>query len=128
MSLNDYFANIEGIGILATSDEKGNVNLALYTAPHVVDENTVGFVMRDRLSHKNLQSNPNAAYMFIEQSEAYVGKRLYLSKIREEKNNSLIKTLKRQNPPISPASLDDADKYLVYFRLERIRPLTGDKE
>lgn len=128
MNLNDYFANIEGTGILATSDEKGNVNLALYTVPYVADENTVGFVMRDRLSYKNLQSNPKAAYMFIEQGEGYVGKRLYLSKIREEKNTPLVKFLKRQNPTINPASLDDADKYLVYFKVDKIRPLMGDKE
>jgi hypothetical protein len=128
MDLNDYFANTEGTGILATSDKKGNVNLALYAVPYIVDENTVGFVMRDRLSHKNLQSNPKAAYMFIEQGEGYVGKRLYLTKIRDEKNTPLIKSLKRQNPAISPASLDDTDKYLVYFKVDKIRPLMGDRE
>jgi hypothetical protein len=128
MNLNDYFANIEGTGILATSDKKGNVNLALYTVPYVIDENTVGFVMRDRLSHKNLQSNPKAAYMFIERAEGYVGKRLYIRKIREEKNTPLVKSLKRQNPTINPSSLDDTDKYLVYFKVDKIRPLMGDKE
>jgi len=126
MNLSDYFENTEGLGILATADSEGKVDLALYTVPHVFDDNTIGFVMRERLSHKNLQSNPNAAYMFMERGQEYSGKRFYLTKMREEKNSSRIETLKRQNPKIYPTELDDSDKYLVYFRVDKIRPLIGD--
>ena len=126
MNLSDYFENAEGLGILATADSEGKVNLAFYTVPHVFNENTIGFVMRERLSHQNLQSNPNAAYMFVEQGQTYSGKRLYLTKMREEKNSSLIESLKKQNPEIYPAGLDDTNKYLVYFRVDKIRPLIGD--
>ena len=126
MNLSDYFENAEGLGILATADSEGKVNLAFYTVPHVFNENTIGFVMRERLSHQNLQSNPNAAYMFVEQGQTYSGKRLYLTKMREEKNSSLIESLKKQNPEIYPAGLDDSNKYLVYFRVDKIRPLIGD--
>lgn len=127
MNLPDYFENIEGLGILATADSEGKIDLALYTIPHIIDENIIGFVMRDRLSHQNLESNPNAAYMFVERGEGYVGKRLYLTKIREEKNSSLIESLRLQNPKIYPAQLDDSDKYLVHFRVDKVRPLIGDK-
>ena len=41
MSLKDYFENIEGRGILATADESGNVDVALYARPHVIDDKTV---------------------------------------------------------------------------------------
>jgi hypothetical protein len=125
MNLTDYFENAEGLGILATADSKGKVDLALYTIPHVFDGNTVGFVMRERLSHENLQSNPNAAYMFLEQGQGYTGKRFYLTLMREEKNSNLIKTLKKQDPKVYPAGLDDSNKYLVYFRVDNIRPLIG---
>lgn len=128
MNLSVYFANVEGIGILGTSSSDGNINLSLYTIPHVIDENTIGFVMRNRLSHQNLQSNPKAAYMFIERGEGYLGKRLYLTKIREEKNTGIIDSIRKQNPKIYPACLDDSDKYLVYFRVDKIRPLVGDKK
>lgn len=127
MNLPDYFENIEGLGILATADSEGKIDLALYTIPHIIDENIIGFVMRDRLSHQNLESNPNAAYMFVERGEGYVGKRLYLTKIREEKNSSLIESLRLQNPKIYPAQLDDSDKHLVHFRVDKVRPLVGDK-
>ena len=127
MNLPDYFENIEGLGILATADSEGKIDLALYTIPHIIDENIIGFVMRDRLSHQNLESNPNAAYMFVERGEGYVGKRLYLTKIREEKNSSLIESLRLQNPKIYPPQLDDSDKHLVHFRVDKVRPLVGDK-
>ena len=127
MNLPDYFENIEGLGILATADSEGKIDLALYTIPHIIDENIIGFVMRDRLSHQNLESNPNAAYMFVERGKGYVGKRLYLTKIREEKNSSLTESLRRQNPKIYPAQLDDSDKHLVHFRVDKVQPLVGDK-
>lgn len=128
MNLTDYFENTEGLGILATADSEGKVDVALYSIPHVFSNNTVGFVMRERLSHKNLQSNPNAAYMFLERGQGYAGKRFYLTIMREEENSNLINSLKKQNPKVYPTGLDDSNKYLVYFRVDNIRPLIGDSE
>ena len=126
MDLRDYFENTQGTGILATADSEGKVDLAIYARPHFMDDNTVAFIMRDRLSHKNLQSNPQAAYMFIEISPGYQGKRLYLQKVREEKNSDLIKKIQRKTKNENVASTAE-DRFLVYFRIDRIRPLVGDK-
>jgi hypothetical protein len=127
MSLSDYFDNVQGLGILATADSDGMVDLAIYARPHVIDEITIAFVMRERLSHQNLKSNPNAAYMFVEQGEGYVGKRLYLTKTREETNTSLIEEFRRRQPEICAAD-DDSNKYLVFLQINDVRPLVGDKE
>jgi hypothetical protein len=51
MSLANYFENVKGVGVLGTADPEGKVDLALYARPHVIDEETVAFIMRDRLSH-----------------------------------------------------------------------------
>jgi len=127
MSLSDYFENVQGLGILATADSDGMVDLAIYVRPHVIDETTIAFVMRERLSHQNLKSNPNAAYMFVEQGEGYVGKRLYLTKTREETNTSLIEEFRRRQPEICAAD-DDSNKYLVFLQINEVWPLVGDKE
>ncbi|MBC8218027.1 MAG: pyridoxamine 5'-phosphate oxidase family protein [Planctomycetes bacterium] len=127
MSLSDYFDNVQGLGILATADSDGMVDLAIYARPHVIDEITIAFVMRERLSHQNLKSNPNAAYMFVEQGEGYVGKRLYLTKTREETNTSLIEEFRRRQPEICAAD-DDSNKYLVFLQINDVWPLVGDKE
>lgn len=122
----DYFENHQGLGILATADSDGTVDLAIYAKPYVVNDNTVVFVMRERLTRQNLKSNPHAAYMFVEQGEGYVGKRLYLTKIREETNTSLVEMLRKQQPEICSTD-DDSNKYIVHFQVNNIWPLVGDK-
>ena len=126
MSLSEYFEKAQGLGILATANSDGAVDLALYAKPHVIDENTIAFVMQERLSHQNLKSNPHAAYMFVEKGEGYAGKRLYLTKIREETNTSVVEMFRKKQPVICAAS-DDSNKYLVHFQVNDIRPLLGNK-
>jgi hypothetical protein len=126
MNLSDYFENTQGTGILATADSDGQVDVAIYSRPHVTDENTVAFIMRPRLTHENLQSNPNAAYMFIEKGPGYKGKRLYLTKLREETDPALIDSLRRKEPKTD--SKTDEKSSLVYFHVDRIRPLVGDND
>ena len=122
MSLSEYFENTKGTGVLATSDSEGKVDVAVYARPHVMEDGTLAMIMRDRLSHHNLQSNQNAAYLFHEAGKGYKGKRLFLSKVREEKDTELLKFLRRRDYLDSK----DEDKFLVFFRVDRVLPLIGD--
>ena len=106
-------------GVIATSDSKGKVGTAVYGRPHFINEKTVAFIMADRLMHKNLQSNPYASYLFMESKERYVGKRLYLTKIKEEKDRVLIdKIRRRESCPVYDVYQNEI-KYLVYFRVDK---------
>ena len=124
MDLKDYFENAKGLGVFATADAEGQVDVAVYSRPHVMDSETVAFIMRDRLTHLNLQSNPHAAYLFKEEGESYVGKRLFLTKIREEQDTDLAYKLRRRRYP------DDKKEplFLVFFRIDQILPLIGPGE
>ena len=124
MNLYDYFENTEGTGVLATADSNGNVDAAIYARPHVIDEQTVAFIMNERLSYKNVSSNPKAAYLFLEATAGYKGKRLYLTKIKEETDKELIDSMRRRKT--EKYQEGDLKKYLVYFRVDRIRALTGE--
>ncbi len=124
MKLSEYFEKTRGRGVLATADSGGKVNAAVYARPHFMDKETVAFIMADRLTHKNLQSNPHAAYLFMESGEKFVGKRLYLTKIREEKDSELIDRLSRRRYE----ELKNKTTYLVYFRIDKVLPLTGAGE
>lgn len=84
--------------------------------------------MADRLMHKNLQSNPHAAYLFMETKERFVGKRLYLTKIKEEKDPALIDQIRRKDTCPAYTVYKDTIKYLVYFRIDKVLPLIGDKK
>jgi hypothetical protein len=123
MTLAEYFNNITGLGILATSDADGKVNLAIYARPYVIDENKIAFSMLERRSYKNIQSNPKAAYMFVEQAEGYKGKRLYLVKTGEETDAKLISQIKEQHK--KRYSSESSGKHLVYFEITETRQLIG---
>ena len=126
MNLMDYFEQASGLGILATADAGGRVNAAVYGRPHFIDEENIAFIMQDRLSHLNLQSNPRAAYLFKESGSKHVGKRLYLTKLREEKDSPLIPAMKRHKRPAKDAADPIVSRFLVYFHIERVLPLVGD--
>lgn len=126
MSLSEYFENIKGVGILATSDTEGNVNSAIYSRPYIIDENTVAFSMLERVSYANIQSNPRAAYMYIEQGEGYNGKRMYLTMTGEEKDPERIETIKKQHEKAK--DYDGKVRHLIYFSVDRTRPLVGSFE
>ena len=123
MELTEYFKNTEGFGVLATADGDGKVNSAVYARPHVMEDGSLAFIMRDRLTHKNIQSNPHATYLFKEDGPGYKGKRIYLTKIREEENSPLIDSLSRRTYRSDESGKES--KFLVYFKLEKERPLIG---
>jgi hypothetical protein len=128
MKLSEYFDKTKGRGVIATSDSKGKVGTAVYGRPHFINEKTVAFIMADRLMHKNLQSNPHAAYLFMESKERYVGKRLYLTKIKEEKDTALIDKIRRKDSCPAYTVYKDKIKHLVYFHIDKVLPLIGDKK
>ena len=123
MKLKKYFEETKGTGILATANDAGEVDVAIYSRPHVMDEGTIAFIMADRLSHTNLQSNGRAAYLFKEGGGGRTGKRLYLTWLREEKNSPLIEELRRTHRDMAPGE----DSFLVFFRVDQERPLVGDQ-
>src|SRR5512143_2254072 len=121
MMLKEYFAEKKGMGVLATAASSGRVDAAIYARPHFMEDGSMAFIMRDRLTHNNLKSNPYATFLFIEKGPGYEGKRLFLKKVREEQNPELISKIKRRK------YADDSEepRFLVYFRLEKELPLIG---
>lgn len=119
--LQDYFENTKGFGVLATADSDGKVDAAVYSRPHFLEAGTLAFIMRDRLTHHNLQSNPSATFLFVEEGTGFSGKRLYLKKVREENNPELIRKIKRRKYTED----NEEPLFLVYFALDKELPLIG---
>lgn len=128
MKLSEYFEQAKGRGIISTADANGHLTAAVYARPHVFDEKTVAFIMADKLTHKNLESNPYAVYLFMESGEGYSGKRLYLTKTREEANSPEIDRLRRRESCPVDEEYMKKNRFLVYFTIDKILPLVGDKE
>lgn len=127
MNLKEYFAGKRGIGVISTADTEGRVDSAIYSRPQLMEDGSLAMIMRERLTHKNLQENPHAAYLFIEEGDGYQGVRLFLKKIREDDNPQLIQQLTRRS--LTPEE-DRAKgpKFIVYFEVEKTLSLIGGDE
>jgi hypothetical protein len=124
MTLKQYFETASGTGVLATADAKGKVDAAIYSTPHTMDDGTVAFIMRERLTHENLQSNPFATYLFLEDVPGHKGLRLYMKKTREDDNPELVARMTRRH--LTPElDAQKGPKHLVYFTVEQVLPLIG---
>jgi hypothetical protein len=123
MELREYFENLKGNGVLATADDQGHVDVAVYSKPHIMDDETIAFIMPDRLTHHNLQSNNHAAYLFKEEGPGYKGIRFFLTKLREEKDSELLHSIRRKSYPNEKGEEDS--RFLVFFKVDKVLPLIG---
>ena len=124
MDLKAYFEEAKGHGVLATADASGRVNAAIFGRPHVMEDNSVAFIMPHRLTHNHLQSNPKAAYLFLETGPGYKGKRLYLTKIREEQDTDLLYSLRRRTYSAEKEK-QEGPRFLVFFQVDQVLPVVG---
>ena len=123
MDLKDYFKKIKGTGVLATADDQGRVDVAIYSKPHFMDDGTIAFIMADRLTHRNLQSNDQAAYLFMEDGPGYKGRRLFLRKIREEQDSELLYSIRSKK--FASEKEDGKTRFLVFFNIDKVLPPVG---
>ena len=82
----------------------------------------LAFIAAERLTRANLLSNPHAVYLFKE-TDKYEGKRLYLTKIREEKDSPLIDEIRRKKYREVENKYKTGPKYLIYFKVDKVLPL-----
>ena len=127
MNLEKYFTDKTGVGVIATSDDGGVVDTVIYSRPHVMGNDEVAFVMRDRLTHKNLQENSHASYLFLENRQGFIGVRLFLTKISESSDHALIDSMTRRHLN-SEEDKARGEKFLVRFKVNKVLSLIGGEE
>jgi hypothetical protein len=64
----------------------------------------------------------------MESKEKYVGKRLYLTKMKEEEDSKLIDTIRRREACPVDKGYKKGKRYLVYFKIDKVLPLIGAKK
>lgn len=126
MNIRDYFEKTRGTGVLATADARGIVNTAIYARPHVFDDSTIAFIMRNRLSRKNILENGHASYLFRENGAGYSGCRLSLKMVSESNDAEQISKLSSREPDKVKETTEE--RFLVKFTIEKSRVLIGDEE
>ena len=126
MDLEAYFENVKGRGTLSTSDGRGRVDAAVYAKPHIMDKETIAFIMADRLTHENLKSNSHATYLFMEDGPGYKGTRLYLTKVKEEQDSELLYDIRSKR--YASGKEEGKPRFLVFFKVDKVLPLIGPGE
>ena len=93
MKLSELFKR-KGRAVIATSNMQGEVNVAVYAAPHFIDDETLAWGMTEGRTYKNVMENPNVAYLYMYAGAGYSGARLSLKLKGIENSGEMFDTIK----------------------------------
>lgn len=86
-------------------------------------EDSLKQILFDSPTHHDLQANPHAAYLFAEAGSSTKGKRLFLSKLREETDSERLAQFRRGHH-----GSEATERHLVFFKMDKVLPLIGAGE
>ena len=124
--LMEYFNKQPRIGTLSTAGKNGKVDVAYFGSPRMIDEKTVVMTVRKNQTFANLQENPNAVFMILEQASAppgWKGVRVYVKMTEYQTSGEKLETMKKA---IAQKAGEDAAKSMhaaLTFEVQAIRPL-----
>jgi len=112
-----------GTGVIATASAKGVINTAIYSAPHVIDEETVAWGMTDGRTFTNVRENHRAAFLYRNPGEGYNGARLTLELKDIEESGEMLEKIKTRTAKIVGTQAAAFVRHVVYFKVIEMRPL-----
>jgi len=122
MKLSELFKK-DGRGVIATSNMQGDVNVAIYATPHVIDDETLAWGMTDARTYRNVMDNPRAAYLYMYAGPGYAGARLGLKLQKVENSGEMLDAIKVRTRDIVSPGAAAAVKHVAYFTVVEVRPL-----
>jgi len=114
------------IGTLSTANSKGEVNVAVFGSPQMIDENTVVMGIGRNRSFKNLQENPHAVFIVMEPGETIMdwkGARVYLEVTEIETDGGFYNQVKENIEKAAGKAAADMIHAAVRFRITEVRPI-----
>ena len=124
--LMEYFNKQPRIGTLSTAGKDGKVDVAYFGSPRMIDEKTVIMAVRKNQTFANLQENPNAAFMILEQASAppgWKGIRVYLKMTGFQTSGEKLDMMKKA---IAEKAGEETAKSMyaaLTFEVQAVRPL-----
>jgi hypothetical protein len=122
----EMFNKKSRIGALATSSKNGDVNVAVFGSPHMIDEETVIMAIGDNRSFKYLQENPKASFIIIEPGDApttWKGVRLYLEVAELERYGEALDSFREKIRKVAGDQSANAITAAIRFKIVDARPL-----
>ena len=122
----ETFNKTPRIGTLSTSNKNGDVNVAIFGSPRMIDEENVVMGIGNNRSFKNLQENPKAAYIVLEPGNSvaeWKGVRVYLKAESIELEGSLIDGIKENIAKMAGKQAADGIHAGIRFKITEVRNL-----
>jgi len=124
--LMELFNKWPRIGTLSTANKLGEVNVAVFGSPRMVNENTVVMGIRNNRSFRNLERNPKAVFIVMEPGptvQDWKGARVYLEAVDMETEGKFYEEIKRNIVKAFGQEAADLVHAAIRFRITEVRPL-----
>ena len=124
--LMELFNKHPRIGTLSTANKLGDVNVAVFGSPRMIDENTVVMGIGENRSFRNLQRNPKAVFIVMEPGETVMdwkGARVYLEAVDIETSGEFYDKIKHDIAKAAGQQAADMIHAAIRFRITEVRPI-----
>ena len=114
------------IGTLSTANKLGDVNVAVFGSPQMIDENTVVMGIRENRTFRNLQRNPKAVFIVMEPGETVIdwkGARVYLEAVDVETSSEFYDKIKHNIAKAAGTQAASMIHAAIRFKITEVRPL-----
>jgi hypothetical protein len=114
------------IGTLSTSDHSGNVNVAVFGSPQMIDEDTVVMGIGNNRSLQYLKQNPKAVFIVMEPGETmadWVGARVYLEAMTIEHSGAFYQSVLEDIVKTAGEAARGMIVAAIRFRITAVRPI-----
>ena len=121
----DYFNKRPRLGTLSTASKDGRVDVAYFSSPRMVDENTVTMVLYKDRTLANLQENPHAVFMIMEPGKTFSewkGVRVYLKMKECQTSGEKLNQFKAEIAREQGKAVAEKIFATVTFEVSEIRP------
>jgi hypothetical protein len=121
-----FFNKQPRIGVLSTADKEGGVNAAVFGSPRMIDDDTIVMGTSANRTLQNLEQNPSAVYLIVEQGKAatdWRGLRVYLKVDRIEKEGNHLEQIRSAIAKMAGEDAAGRIVAAVVFKVTRVRPL-----
>jgi hypothetical protein len=114
------------IGTLSTANKRGEVNVAVFGSPQMIDENTVVMGIGRNRSFRNLQENPKAVFIVMEPGETVMdwkGARVYLEAVDIETGGGFFDQIIENIERVAGKGAADMIHAAIRFKIIEVRAI-----
>jgi hypothetical protein len=126
LEVMELFNKKARIGTLSTANRRGEVNVAVFGSPQMIDENTVIMGIGRNRSFRNLQENPQAAFIVVEPGKTMMdwkGARVYLEALDIESGGGFFEEVRAGIAKAAGQAAAEIIHAAIRFRITEVRPI-----